>query len=199
MGSVEQPELFQTPIDSKLIHRYMVWVRTMLRSTLSHTKTRGEVSGGGKKPWKQKGTGRARVGSTRSPIWRHGGVVFGPLSTRNWKTRMPRAERRKALFSAMASKAAQNSIIVLDSWTMETPRTKDIVALAATVPGLAGKKVLHMHPEYDHAVFTSTRNLPGFTSKTVQAVNILDLLDHDVVLLTQEALASLEQHFTPSE
>jgi large subunit ribosomal protein L4 len=199
VGSVEQPALFETPVDQKLIHRYLVWVRTMLRATLSHTKTRGEVSGGGRKPWKQKGTGRARHGSTRSPQWRHGGVVFGPSKDRNWATRMPRAERRKALFSAMASKAIGNNVVVLDSWTLETPKTKEAIALMATVPGLAGKKVLHVHPAYEHGIFASTRNIPGVTSKTVQALSIVDLLDHDVMLMTKEALERLEQHFTPSE
>ena len=198
VGSIEQPALFESTVDQKLIHRYLVWVRTMLRVTLSHTKNRGEVSGGGRKPWKQKGTGRARHGSTRSPQWRHGGVVFGPTSDRNWHTRMPRAERRKALFSAMGSKAQNGNVVVLDSWIMESPKTKEAVALLAAVPGLAGKKVLHVHTAYEHAVFASTSNLPGFTSKTVQTLGIVDLLNHDVLLMTKESLERLEQHFTPS-
>ena len=198
VGTVEQPSLFSTPVDQKLIHRYFVWVRTMLRHTLADTKTRGEVSGGGKKPWRQKGTGRARVGSSRSPIWRKGGTVFGPQKEQTWATRMPRAERRKALFSALASKAEGNQIIVLNEWTMDVPRTKTVMELLTVLPIAAGKKVLHIHPEYTHTLFASTRNLPGVESKTIQATNIIDILNHDIVLLTKDSLDKLEEHFTPS-
>lgn len=196
VGTVEQPALFQEPVNQPLIHRYFVWVRSMLRPTLAHTLTRGEVSGGGKKPWKQKGTGRARVGSSRSPIWRHGGIIFGPRNTQNWETRMPRTERRKAMFSALASKAQSESIIVLDEWTLEAPKTKEAVQLLANFPQTAGKKVLHLSTAFDKNLFASTRNLPGFDSKTVQSANIIDLLNHDLLLLTKDSLEQLEKHFT---
>ena len=197
VGTVERPELFNTPVDEKLIHRYFVWVRTMLRHTLAHTKTRGDVSGGGKKPWRQKGTGRARVGSSRSPIWRTGGIVFGPRKEQTWATRMPRTERRKAFFSSLASKAvAENGVIILDEWTMEAPRTKFITELLAKL-SIEGK-VLHIAPEYQDTIFKSTRNLPGITSKTIQATTVIDILNHDVLLLTKEGLKNLEEHFTPS-
>ncbi|MBU6389038.1 50S ribosomal protein L4, partial [Patescibacteria group bacterium] len=114
VGTVDQPKMFSVAVDEKLIHRYLTWARSMIRSTIAHTKTRGEVSGGGKKPWRQKGTGRARVGSTRSPLWRKGGTVFGPLKEQNWATRMPRSERRKALFSAFSAKAAEDQVIILE-------------------------------------------------------------------------------------
>jgi len=198
VGTVEQPALFQTPVDEKLIHRYFIWVRTMLRHTLADTKTRGEVSGGGKKPWKQKGTGRARVGSSRSPIWRKGGTVFGPLKEQTWATRMPRAERRKALFSALASKAGGNGIVILDEWTMDAPRTKSVIALLQALPVEEKQKVLHIHPDFDRALFASTNNLPYVTSKTIQSSNIIDILNHDVILMTKDALSKLEEHFTPS-
>jgi large subunit ribosomal protein L4 len=198
VGTVDQPALFETPVDQKLIHRYFIWVRTMLRHTLSDTKTRGEVSGGGKKPWKQKGTGRARVGSSRSPIWRTGGTVFGPLKARNWATRMPRTERRKAFFSALASKAQSDSIIVLDSWTMDAPKTQKVNELLAALPIKAGQKVLHINPDVDANLFRSTNNLPLVTSKTVAAANIIDILNHDVLLLTKATVERLEQHFSPS-
>ena len=198
VGTVEQPALFSVPVDPKLIHRYFLWVRTMLRPTLAHTKTRGEVRGGGRKPWRQKGTGRARVGSSRSPIWRTGGIVFGPTKDRNWETRMPRAERRKALLGAFSSKALAENVVVLDSWTMEAPKTREVVALQNTITPLTGKKVLHIHGSFDTNLFASTNNLPGFTSRTVQSVNIIDLLNHDVILFTQEGLTAATEHFTPS-
>lgn len=198
VGTIEQPALFETPVDQKLIHRYFVWVRTMLRHTLAHTKTRGEVSGGGKKPWKQKGTGRARVGSSRSPIWRKGGTVFGPRKEQTWATRMPRAERRKALFSALASKAQENNIIVLDEWNVTTPQTKAALQVIGVLPTKEKGSILHIETEYIHPLFASTRNLPNVTSKTIQAVNILDILNHDNILLTKATLTQLTEHFTPS-
>jgi large subunit ribosomal protein L4 len=194
VGIVDRPVLFETAVDQKLIHRYFVWVRSMLRPSSGHTKTRGQVSGGGKKPWKQKGTGRARVGSSRSPIWRHGGIIFGPTSERNWATRMPRGERRKAMFSALASKA--ESIVVLDDWTMEAPKTKTVVATLAGFEALTGKKVLHVHAAYNHSLFASTNNLEKVTSTTVQNLNVIDLLNADSILITRDSLDALSAHFT---
>ena len=196
VGTVEQPALFQSPVDQKLIHRYFIWVRTMIRPTLAHTKTRGEVSGGGKKPWRQKGTGRARVGSSRSPIWRTGGVVFGPRKEQTWATRMPRTERRKALFSALSSKALNEQVIILEDWIMTTPKTKEVVALVGKLPIDQRQKVLHIHGSYDPILFSSTNNLTKVTSKTVQNMNILDIMNNDILLRPKESLNSLEAHFT---
>ena len=198
VGTVEQPLLFQTPVDQKLIHRYFLWVRSMIRETLAHTKTRGEVSGGGKKPWKQKGTGRARVGSSRSPIWRKGGITFGPRKEQNWETRMPRGERRKALFGTLASKAESKSIVVLEDWTLEIPKTKSVLELLSHLPITPEQKVLHIHSIFDTNLFASTNNLSRVTSKTIQNTNIIDLLNNDVLLLTKDTLVKLEEHFTPA-
>jgi large subunit ribosomal protein L4 len=196
VGTVDRPVMFQQEVDQRLIHRYLTWVRTMLRDTISSTKTRGEVSGGGKKPWKQKGTGRARVGSSRTPLWRHGGVVFGPTTARNWHTRMPRTERRKALFSALSAKA-NGGVVVLDSWTMEAPRTKSVIDMLGKFSMVTPKtKVLHVSANFEPVIFKSTANLGRVTSKTVQAMNIEDVLGNDVVFLTKADLAALEQHFT---
>jgi len=197
VGTLEQPSLFQTPIDEKLIHRYFVWVRTMLRHTVAHTKTRGEISGGGKKPWRQKGTGRARVGSSRNPVWRHGGTVFGPLKEQTFATRMPRQERRKALFGALSSKAQDNAVVVVSDWKMDAPKTKEAQAVLAKLP-VADKKVLHIHSQYEHALFASLRNLPKVASTTVENMNIVDLLNSDVLLMTKDAIEALEKHFTPT-
>jgi large subunit ribosomal protein L4 len=197
VGTVDRPSLFETPVDEKLIHRYFVWVRTMLRDTLAHTKTRGDVSGGGKKPWKQKGTGRARVGSSRSPIWRKGGIVFGPRKEQTFATRMPRSERRKALFSALSAKATANSIIVLENWSMEVPKTKTVVELLTKFPTITQKtKVLHVHGYFEPTLFASTSNLQAVSSRTVQNMNMIDIMNHDVLLLTKESMEHLEQHFT---
>src|SRR5204862_1502835 len=101
------------------------------RKGLANTKTRGEVSGGGKKPWKQKGTGRARVGSIRSPIWRHGGITFGPTSDRNWELKMNKKAKTKALFMSLSDKAKNNRFIVIDQISFEQPKTKEFVKVLA--------------------------------------------------------------------
>lgn len=196
IGTIERPVLFETPIDVKLIQRYVTWVRSMLRPTLAHTKTRGDVSGGGKKPWRQKGTGRARVGSSRSPIWRKGGIVFGPNKDQNWATRMPRGERRKAFFSTLADKAEHGQILILDDWNMETPKTKEVLATLTKLPIPAESRVLHVSASLNPTVFASTRNLKNIDSCTVQNLNVLDVLNHDVVLMTKESITRLDDHFT---
>lgn len=192
---VKQPALFSTLVDEKLIHRYLTWVRNSLRHTIAHTKTRGEVRGGGRKPWKQKGTGRARVGSSRSPLWRKGGITFGPLSTQTWATRMNRGERRKALFSALSAKAIDKNVIVLDQLAIEIPKTKEIIKLIKNL-SLDTKKVLLINSSYDKPIFKSADNLPKVDAKTIGNTNIIDILNHDVLLLTKDSLANLETHFT---
>lgn len=198
-GKLAVPALFEVPVDQKLIHRYVTWVQGMLRSSIAHTKTRGDVSGGGKKPWKQKGTGRARSGSTRNPIWRHGGTIFGPQSERNFETRMPRQERRKAFMSALSAKAEAKQVLVLDKLAFEQPKTRQMVTVLASLPGVAGKKVLHIHDIEDMAVFGSTSNLPKVDSTTVAKLNVLDVMNHDVLLMTKDSVAALEKHFTPKQ
>jgi large subunit ribosomal protein L4 len=193
--TVDLPAIFTVPVNEPLIHRYMVWVRTVIRPTIAHTKTRGDVSGGGKKPWKQKGTGRARVGSSRSPLWRTGGIVFGPRKTQNWATRMPRQERRQALLSALSAKASANNIVILDQLSIERPSTKEMKSLFDTLPTTVGKKVLVIYPTFEDSVFKATSNLPKVTTKTISYMNILDVLHNDVVLMTEDTLEKFSQQF----
>jgi large subunit ribosomal protein L4 len=195
VGEIEQPIIFQQEVQPGLIHRYFVWVRSMVRQQFAHTKTRGEVSGGGKKPWKQKGTGRARVGSSRTPLWRKGGIVFGPRKNQTWITRLPRAERRKALFSAFSAKAADQAVIILEDLTIDTPQTKSVLAVLNVLP-VAGKKVLHIHDSYQPKLFNAFRNLPNVSSKTISYVNLTDLLNSDAILMTRPTLESLAKHFS---
>jgi large subunit ribosomal protein L4 len=197
VGSVPRPELFDTPVNQKLIHRYFIWVGTMLRNTLAHTKTRGEVRGGGKKPYKQKGTGRARTGSIRNPIWRTGGTVFGPRKEQTYATRMPRGERRLAMFSALSAKANIDGIRILDAWAPAAPSTKAGIQLLQNLQ-IADKKVLYVATEYSLATFKSVSNIPKVSAVTLSNLNIIELLNHDVLVMDQESLAALERHFTPT-
>ena len=195
IGTVPAPSFLSADVDVQLVHRYFTWVRSVMRPTLGHTKTRGQVSGGGKKPWKQKGTGRARVGSSRSPLWRHGGVVFGPSPAQNWATRMPRAERRKALLNVLAAKAQSQDFIVLDQWSMDAPKTKAILSLVSNFERLKGRKVLHIHDSFDKILFASTSNLQEVSSTTIQNLNVIDLLNADALLVTASSFDALVTYF----
>ena len=125
-GSVEvSDKMFKAPINEELIRLAVLRQLANARQSNAHSKTRGEIRGGGRKPWRQKGTGHARPGSSRSPLWRHGGVVFGPRNVRNYKKDMPAKERRAALFSSLSKKAADEGVFALDSFKVKAPKTKE--------------------------------------------------------------------------
>lgn len=156
------------------------------------TKTRAEVRGGGKKPWKQKGTGRARVGSTRNPIWRGGGIVFGPRP-RDYSYKLPRKVRRLALKSVLSSKVLDNNIIVVDVLTFEEPKTKLMIETLGLLN--AGDKTLVVTADMDANVFKSARNIPGVKSLKADYINVFDVLKYDTLLMTRDAVARVEEVF----
>jgi len=156
----------------------------------SSTKTRGEVRGGGKKPWRQKGTGRARVGSTRNPLWTGGGVVFGP-KPRDYSYRLPRKVRRLALKSALSSKVLDNQIIVVDELRFEEPKTKLMVQTLQTLQ--SSGKTLVVTADGDPNVTKSARNIPGVKPLRVDFINVYDLLKYDTLLITKDAVARVEE------
>ncbi len=155
------------------------------------TKTRGEVSGGGRKPWRQKHTGRARQGSIRAPHWKGGGVVFGP-HPRSYRMRMPRKMRRLALKSALSAKAAENNIILLDELTMESPSTKNMLALLDNLQ--VDSSALILLPERDENVEKSARNIPDVKTLHASCLNVIDLLTYDTLIVPLKALKLLEEH-----
>jgi large subunit ribosomal protein L4 len=182
--------IFEAPILEEVMHQALVRQLANGRLGTRKTKTRGEVSGGGKKPWRQKGTGRARQGSIRSPQWRGGGKVHTPMP-RDFSLRMPRKMRHAALRSALSIKAAQAEIIVLDQLTMAGPKTKDMAAALTLLVGDASALIILPGP--DEVVEKSVRNLP--TAKTLRAsyINIRDLFGYDRVVMpmgTVDALAT---------
>ncbi len=164
--------------------------RAALRHGTHKTKTRTEVSGGGKKPFAQKGTGRARQGSTRSPQWRGGGVVFGPIP-RKYTYKLNRKVRRLALRSALSQQVLSNNIIVLDALNFDAPKTKDMVAVLNNLN--ANKKVLVVTAEENTNVICSGRNIPGVMTITAESVNVFDLLNSNKILLTQDAVKKIEE------
>lgn len=156
----------------------------------SSTKTRAEVRGSGKKPWRQKGTGRARVGSRRNPVWTGGGIAFGP-KPRDYSYRLPRKARRLAMKSALSSKVLENNIIVVEQLKFDEPRTKQMVATLQALN--SGKKTLVVTANGDPNVSKSARNIPGVKPLRVDFINVYDLLNYDTLLITRDAIARVEE------
>ena len=165
--------------------------RASLRQGTHKVKNRTEVAGGGKKPWRQKGTGRARQGSIRAPQWRGGGVVFGP-TPRSYKFKLNRKVRQLALKSALSDKAIEKSIIVVENISLATPKTKEMVNLLETLK-LADKKVLMVVKEFDDNLILASRNLQNVVLILAEEINVLDLVGTDVMLITEEALKTVEE------
>lgn len=178
-----------TPNDAVLYDALRL-ARNNQRQGTADTKTRSEVSGGGKKPWRQKGTGRARQGSTRAPHWPGGGIVFGP-HPRSYAIKMNRKERRLALKSALAYKALESNLIVVDSFNIETSKTKDAKATLANFK--TGKKVLIVVDELNDNLILSTRNLNNVLLLTVNEINTYDVVLADTMIITENALKQLEE------
>ena len=160
------------------------------RQGTQSTKTRSEVSGGGKKPWRQKGTGHARQGSTRSPQWTHGGIALGP-KPRSYRFALPKKVRRLALKSAFSSKVAAGEMLVLDSLTLDEIKTKTIVAMLNALG--ADRKVLLVLPEKDDKVVLSARNIPGVKTALVNTLNVYDILNCDKFIVVKDAVAQIEE------
>ena len=160
------------------------------RQGTQSTLTRGEVSGGGKKPWKQKGSGRARQGSTRSPQWYHGGIAHGP-KPREYGFSINKKVRRLAMKSALSGKAADDEIIVLDSFGLEEIKTKEIAKILAALP--TGKKTLIVLPEKDDVIYKSARNIAGVKVSLINTLNVYDILNCDKLLVLQDAVSKIEE------
>ena len=193
VGEMElNPLIFDAEIKEHLLFDVVQMIQANRRRGTASTKDRGEVTGGGKKPWRQKGTGRARHGSIRSPIWRGGGIVFGP-KPRSYRYRLPKKMRRAALYSALTSKLKQDQLTVLDMLLLPEPKTKEVVRLINNLK-LEGK-VLLVTAEPDVNVYRSSRNIPGVKSVLASQINVLDIMDHDLLLLTKDAVAAVEEVF----
>ena len=160
------------------------------RQGTQSTLTRGEVSGGGKKPWRQKGSGRARQGSTRSPQWYHGGIAHGP-KPREYGFSINKKVKRLAMKSAFSAKAADDEILVLDSFGLEEIKTKEIAKILAALP--TGKKTLIVLPEKDDVIYKSARNIAGVKVALINTLNVYDILNCDKLLVLQDAVSKIEE------
>lgn len=185
-GNIElEAAVFGIEPNEHVIHEVVVMQRAAKRQGTHAVKNRSEVRGGGRKPWRQKGTGRARQGSIRSPQWVGGGVVFGPTPERNYKYKLPKKVRRLALKSALSSKVKNDEMIVLTELTFEQPKTKQLVNV---LEGLnVDNKALIVTAEKQDNVVLSANNLQKVKVLTVNEVNVLDIISHDKLIMTKDA------------
>lgn len=192
VGEIElREDVFEIPINMPVMHQAFVRQQANARLGTAATKTRSQVRGGGRKPWRQKGTGRARQGTIRAPQWRGGGTVFGP-HPRNYTQAMPRKMRRLALRSALSSKAAEDRIVVLDSLELETPKTKQMIEVLDNL-GISST-VLVLLPDRNENVERSINNLTGVKTLRANYLNIRDILGFDYLVMPVDALEVIESY-----
>mgnify|MGYP000387833004 CR=1 FL=1 len=184
--------VFGVEINEGLVHQAVVMQLASQRLGTHATKTRGVVRGGGRKPWKQKGTGRARSGSTRSPIWVGGGTIFGP-HPRSYAFSMPRKQRRLAIKCALSDKVKSGELVVLDSLDFEAPKTKQVVKMLGDFK--AEKKVLFITADEAENVEKSARNIPGVKAINMMGLNVFDILNNDKLFITKDAITRIEEVF----
>ena len=190
-GDIELNEsVFGIEPNKHVLFEAVVMQRASLRQGTHKTKIRSEVAGGGRKPWRQKGTGRARQGSIRSPQWRGGGTVFGPVP-RSYSYKLPKKVRRLAIKSALSTKVLEENILVLQSLAFDAPKTKDFKAVLGNLS--VEKKALIVTADLDENVALSARNIPGVTVVTATGITVLDVLNHDKLIITKAAVEKVEE------
>lgn len=183
-------KIFGAEINENLVHLAVVQQLADNRQGTQKAKTRSEVSGGGRKPWKQKGTGRARQGSTRAPQWTHGGVALGP-KPRLYKTKVNKKVRRLAMTSALSSKVAENEMIIVDAITASEYKTKTMVKMLSAIG--AGKKTLVVLPAVDAMVMGSLANIPGVKVVLTNTLCVYDILNCNSLVIAKEAVQKIEE------
>lgn len=195
VGSAELPDgIFGVPMVPMVVRRAVEAQQRNSRQVLAHTKTRSEVRGGGRKPWRQKGTGRARHGSIRSPIWVGGGVAFGPRNDRNFSAALNRKERRKALMMSLSSKAKEEKVIVLEKLELPEIQTKLLAGILAKLPSKNASTLL-VQPGNDTKIIKSARNLPKVTTIAANSLNVVDVLRHNFLVIPLDGLKAIETTF----
>ena len=182
--------VFGVEVNEHLVHMAVVNQLANNRQGTQKAKTRSEVSGGGRKPWRQKGTGHARQGSTRAPQWTHGGVVFAP-KPRDYRFSVNKKVRRLAMKSAFSSKVAAEELVVLDDLKLDAIKTKEVVKVLTALE--TGKKVLLVLPENNDVLYRSARNIAGVKVSTVNTLNVYDILNCDTMLVLKDSVAKIEE------
>jgi large subunit ribosomal protein L4 len=178
-------DVFDIHAKEGVVHSAVVNFLANQRQGTHSTKTKGLVSGGGKKPWKQKHTGRARAGSIRSPLWRTGGIVFGP-QPRDYSYNLPKKVKRLALMAAFYRKLTDGEVVIIDNFAIEKPKTKEMKEILKNL-GLNGKSILIVLPEKDNSIVLSARNIPTVSVTRSADLNTYDVIAHNVLLMTKDA------------
>lgn len=181
---------FGVAVKQSLIHEAVIAQEANARRPIAHTKTRGEVRGGGKKPWKQRGTGRARHGSIRSPIWVGGGITFGPRNERRFGVKINRRAKKKALFMALSDKLAHEKLFVTESFSGTSAKTKAFASFIATLPGK--RTTLYVIPSSRPELVRAARNLNQVFVMTANSLNVVDVLRYDAVVFEKDAIGAFE-------
>lgn len=190
-GSIELPEaIFNVAVKPEVVHEVFVAQMNNQREPWADTKNRGEVSGGGKKPWAQKGTGRARHGSIRSPIWKGGGVTFGPLSIRSYKTKINKKTRRLATKMCLSDKAQSGALLIVENFNFAEPKTKLMAAALKALPTKL-KSFLVVSASADSNMMKVSRNIPRVTTQVATDLSVMDLLNNQCLVMTKEAVEKL--------
>ncbi|PIT88461.1 MAG: 50S ribosomal protein L4 [Candidatus Magasanikbacteria bacterium CG10_big_fil_rev_8_21_14_0_10_36_32] len=196
IGTMEVSDVvFNVAIKPEIVHTVFVQQTNNQREPWADTKTKGEVSGGGKKPWAQKGTGRARHGSIRSPIWKGGGVTFGPLSTRNYKTKINKKIRRSAIKMCLTDKAQNETLLVIEDFNFTDQKTKVFAAFLKELP-IKTKTVLVLTAGKDIKVIRMTKNLPKVETMRAEDINVMELLKNSAVVASKDAVKKIEEVFS---
>lgn len=194
-GEIEiSDSVFGIKIKPDVVHEVFVALTNNQRESWADTKGKGEVRGGGKKPWQQKGTGRARHGSIRSPIWKGGGITFGPLSVRNYKTKVNKKIKKLATQMCLADRAQHESLLVIEEFNFSEPKTKLFANFIKALPKQF-KTVLVLTPGKNEAVMRMTRNLSAVQTSRIADVNVMDILSNAVVLVSKAGVEALEAMF----
>ncbi|MEW8955399.1 50S ribosomal protein L4 [Clostridium sp.] len=190
VGEIELSEVvFGAEVKPHVMHQVVVALLANKRQGTQSAKTRAEVSGGGIKPWRQKGTGRARQGSIRSPQWIHGGIVFAP-KPRDYRVSTPKSMRKVAMKSALTSRVQDNQLLVLESLELSAPKTKEMVKI---LNAFEAKKTLIVTAESNENIYKSARNIEGVSVIPVNNINVYDLLKFEKVLITKDAVSKIEE------
>lgn len=191
VGEIElNDSVFGIEPNKHVMSEVIISLRASQRQGTAKVKNRLEVRGGGRKPWRQKGTGRARQGSIRAPQWRGGGTVFGPVP-RSYAYKLPKKVRRLALKSALSTKVQENNIVILDQLTFEAPKTKDFVTVLKNLS--VDTKALIVTSDTNENAVLSARNIPGVKVVSSNAVNVLDIIGHEKLIMTEEAARKVEE------
>ncbi len=199
VGTTVLPKgIFGLKLNPDLVHQVVVSQMANRRQVIAHTKDRGEVRGGGKKPWRQKGTGRARHGSIRSPLWRGGGVTFGPRKERVFKKKINKKMRRKALFMVLSGKVKNNLLILLDELKIEKPKTKLITEILKKLPCQQESTLIAL-PDYDKNLILAARNLSKVNTLLARNLNSLDLLSFKYLVMPKDSIKVIKETFLREE